>query len=51
MNIGVDIDDTITDTFDYLIPYIAEYFNTNINYLKDNNISYCNWFINRWFNT
>ncbi|MCI9063077.1 MAG: hypothetical protein HFJ17_00480 [Clostridia bacterium] len=42
MNIGIDIDDTITDTFDYLIPYIAEYFNVDINYLKDNNISYCN---------
>lgn len=42
MNIGIDIDDTITDTFDYLMPYIAEYFNTDINSLKDNNISYCN---------
>ncbi len=42
MNIGIDIDDTITDTFDYLMPYIAEYFGTDINYLKCNNISYCN---------
>ncbi len=42
MKIGIDIDDTMTDTFDYLIPYIAEFFNVDINYLKDNNISYCN---------
>lgn len=42
MNIGIDIDDTITDTFDYLMPFIAEYFNADINYLKKNNISYCN---------
>lgn len=42
MNIGIDIDDTIMDTFDYLIPYIAEYFKIDIDYLKENNISYCN---------
>ena len=40
MKIGIDIDDTMTDTFDYLMPYIAEYFKVDINYLKDNNISY-----------
>lgn len=42
MNIGIDIDDTIMDTFDYLMPYIAEYFKCNFNYLKSNNISYSN---------
>ena len=42
MNIGIDIDDTITDTFDYLMPYIAEYFDVDIEYLKNNNISYSN---------
>ena len=42
MNIGIDIDDTITNTFDYLIPYVAEYFGANIEYLRNNNISYCN---------
>lgn len=42
MNIGIDIDDTITDTFDYLMPYIAEYFNSDLSYLKKNNISYSN---------
>ncbi len=42
MKIGIDIDDTMADTFDYLIPYIAEFFDIDINYLKDNNISYSN---------
>lgn len=42
LNIGIDIDDTIVDTFDYLMPYISEYFNVDINYLIKNNISYCN---------
>ena len=41
MKIGIDIDDTMADTFDYLIPYIAEFFKADINYLKNNNISYC----------
>lgn len=42
MKIGIDIDDTMTDTFDYLMPYIAEFFKVDIKYLKDNNISYSN---------
>ena len=42
MKIGIDIDDTMADTFDYLMPYIAEFFDVDIKYLKDNNISYCN---------
>lgn len=42
MNIGIDIDDTIMDTFDYLMPYIAEYFNADIDDLKNRNISYSN---------
>lgn len=41
MRIGIDIDDTIADTFDYLMPYIAEFYNINIEHLKNNNISYC----------
>ena len=40
MKIGIDIDDTMADTFDYLMPYIAEFFNIDIKYLKDKNISY-----------
>lgn len=42
MRIGIDIDDTMADTFDYLMPHIAEFFKIDINYLKDNNISYSN---------
>lgn len=42
MKIGIDIDDTMADTFDYLMPYIAEFFDVNIKYLRDNNISYSN---------
>lgn len=42
MNIGIDIDDTITDTFDYLMESISEYFGIDINYLRENNISYSN---------
>ncbi len=42
MKIGIDIDDTMADTFDYLMPYIAEFFDVDIKYLKENNISYCN---------
>ena len=40
LKIGIDIDDTMADTFDYLMPYISEFFNIDIQYLKDNNISY-----------
>lgn len=42
MKIGIDIDDTMADTFEYLMPYIAEFFDVDIKYLKDNNISYSN---------
>lgn len=42
LNIAIDIDDTIMNTFDYLMPCVAEYFNADIAYLKENNISYCN---------
>ena len=40
MKIGIDIDDTMTNTFDYLIPYISKFFKVDIDYLKSNNISY-----------
>ena len=26
MNIAIDIDDTLTESFDYFLPYVAEYF-------------------------
>ena len=25
MNIAIDIDDTLTESFDYFLPYVAEY--------------------------
>ena len=40
MNIGIDIDDTITETSEFLMPYVAEYFSIDIDYLKKNNICY-----------
>lgn len=40
MNIGIDIDDTIMDTFDYLMPFVAEYFNADLEELQKRNISY-----------
>lgn len=40
MKIGIDIDDTMTNTFDYLIPYISDFFEVDEEYLKNNNISY-----------
>ena len=40
MNIAIDIDDTLTDTFDYYIPFVAEFFGADINELRQKNISY-----------
>ena len=40
MRIGIDIDDTMADTFDFMMPYVAEFFNMDLEYLKENNISY-----------
>ena len=40
LTIGIDIDDTIADTFYHIMPSVAEYFNEDINYLKENKISY-----------
>lgn len=42
IKIGIDIDDTMANTFDYLMPYIAEFSEIDIKYLKDNNSSYSN---------
>ena len=36
MKIGIDVDDTLTNTFDYLMPYIAEFFDLDLDYLKKN---------------
>lgn len=42
MNIAIDIDDTLTESFDYFLPFVAEYFRANVNELKEKNISYSN---------
>ena len=42
MKIAIDIDDTLTDTFDYLIPFVAEYFGADPEELRRKNISYAN---------
>ena len=40
LNIGIDIDDTIANTFNYLMPAVAEFYNMDLDYLKENKISY-----------
>lgn len=40
MNIAIDIDDTLTDSFDYFIPFAAEYFGAVAEELSESNISY-----------
>lgn len=42
MNIAVDIDDTLTDSFDYFLPFVAEYFGAEEEELRQKNISYSN---------
>ena len=42
MNIAVDIDDTLTDSFDYFLPFVAEFFGAEAEELKKRNISYSN---------
>lgn len=42
MNIAIDIDDTLTDSFSYFQSFVAEYFNVDIEYPKRENISYSN---------
>lgn len=40
MNIAIDIDDTLTESFDYFLPFVAEYFGAEEEELRDKNISY-----------
>ena len=42
MNIAIDIDDTLTESFDYFLPYVAEYFDVDEETLRKQNISYSN---------
>lgn len=39
MNIAIDIDDTLTESFDYFLPYVAEYFDVDEEILRKQNIS------------
>ena len=40
MKIGIDIDDTITNTCEFMMDYVSDYFNVSKEYLKENNIYY-----------
>lgn len=40
MRIGLDIDDTICDTFDFLLPYICKYYKLDYEKTKKRNLSY-----------
>lgn len=40
MNLGIDIDDTLTETSEFLLPYVAEYFSLDLETLKKDNINY-----------
>ena len=42
MNIAIDIDDTLTESFDYFLPFVAEYFGADAVELRARNISYGN---------
>ena len=42
MNIAIDIDDTLTESFDYFLPFVAEYFGADAEELRNQNISYSN---------
>mgnify|MGYP002524535929 CR=1 FL=1 len=42
MNIAIDIDDTLTNSFEYFQPYVAEFFGTTVDYLREECFSYGN---------
>lgn len=42
MNIAIDIDDTLADSFEYFQPFAAEYFGIDIEEVRRKNISYGN---------
>lgn len=42
MNIAIDIDDTLTESFDYFQPFVAEYFGVEPEEVRRRNISYGN---------
>lgn len=42
MNIAIDIDDTLTDSFVYFQPMVSEFFDIPLAFLRENDISYSN---------
>ena len=42
MNIAIDIDDTLTNTFEYLMPFVAEFYEKDLEELQRKKISYSN---------
>ena len=42
MKIGIDIDDTITDTCEFMTKYVSDYFGLSEEYLRENNKYYFN---------
>lgn len=40
MRLGIDIDDTICDTWQYVMPYMAKYYDVDLDYLKKINKVY-----------
>lgn len=40
MNIAIDIDDTLADSFEYFMPFVAEYFGMPLEEVRERNISY-----------
>ena len=42
MNIAIDIDDTLADSFEYFQPFVAEYFGIGFEEVREKNISYGN---------
>lgn len=42
MNIAIDIDDTLTNSFEYFQPFVSEFFGVTVAELKKRNISYGN---------
>lgn len=42
MNIAIDIDDTLTESFSYFQPYVAEFFGVDLQTLRSHGISYSN---------
>ena len=38
MNIAIDIDDTLADSFEYFMPFVAEYFGVDLDFVQKNKV-------------